>query len=385
MKNKSILLGIVISLIIVDFLLFFVVLSIVMKYTGQGKQLLIENIMIVIIAFIIFSIVQITFHELGHYLYGRYKNFVFCSFTIFQFSIKNKNNNIRFEFTHEFLKQGSCSMIPSKVDQIYSDLPFYSLCGPASDFLLVLIGVLFVLYLTRSTQIMTLEIMLTCIFIIVNQIAFLLNLMPGGYGGYFSDGTKLLWFIRNSDTDQQNIHNLYISSQLFIGVRPQNISFIKFNEDKAKESQKRNFLLDIHMYYHFLDKEDINNALKQIDLIEKSKESYFSIMGESLVYEVFYACCVLKSDIEKAEQIYNNISDTINNMCNLTSYRIRMAYELYVKNDIEKTYEIGKMGLASKYEEDIEGMAVFELEQIKKMMKKLSEVRRDDRKYEGRM
>jgi hypothetical protein len=30
-------------------------------------------------------------------------------------------------------------------------------------------------------------------------------------------------------------------------------------------------------------------------------------------------------------------------------------------------------------------MAVFELEQIKKMMKKLSEVRRDDRKYEGRM
>lgn len=209
--------------------------------------------------------------------------------------------------------------------------------------------------------------------------------MPGEYGGYLSDGTKLLWFIRNSETDQENIHNLYISSQLFIGVRPKNISFMKFNEDKANERQKRDLLLDIQMYYHFLDREDTNNALKQIELIEKSKESYYLIMGESLVYEVFYACCVLKNDIEKAEQIYNNISDGINNMCNLTSYRIRMAYELYVKNDIEKTYEIGKMGLVSKYEEDIEGMAVFELEQIKKMMKELSEVRRDDRKYEGGM
>ncbi|OPZ92845.1 MAG: hypothetical protein BWY74_01393 [Firmicutes bacterium ADurb.Bin419] len=383
MKNKSILVGIVISLSIIDFLLFLDVLSIVMKYTGQGKQLLIENIMTVIIGFIIFGIVQITFHEFGHYLYGKYRNFIFCSFTIFQFSIKKRNNNIRFGFTHEFLKQGSCNMIPRKVEQIYNDLPFYSLCGPVSDFFLVLIGVLSFLYLTRRTQIMTLEIMLSCIFIVINQIAFILNLMPGEYGCYYSDGTKLLWFIRNSETDQENIHNLYISSQLFIGIRPKNISFMKFNEDKAKEGQKRNLLLDIHMYYHFLDKEDTNTALKQIEIIESSKENYFPIMGERLVYEVFYACCVLKKDIVKAEQIYSNISDSINNMCSLTSYRIRMAYELYVKNDIEKTYEIGKKVLVSKYEEDIEGMAVFELEQIKKMMKELGEVRIDDRKHEG--
>ena len=135
--------------------------------------------------------------------------------------------------------------------------------------------------------------------------------------------------------------------------------------------------------YHFLDKEDTNTALKQIEIIESSKENYFPIMGERLVYEVFYACCVLKKDIVKAEQIYSNISDSINNMCSLTSYRIRMAYELYVKNDIEKTYEIGKKVLVSKYEDDIEGMAVFELEQIKKMMKELGEVRIDDRKHEG--
>jgi hypothetical protein len=374
MKKSDIrlLLFIVILLIIVDIYLMFVFSFNIMKYVGQGKQILVRNKVIIGIAFIIFIYVEITFHELGHYLYGKYKKFVFYSFTIFPFSIKKKKNNIRVELTYEFLNQGSCSMLPRKVEDIYTYLPIYNLCGPISDFILVLIGVLYFLYLIKSTQTMTIEIMLICIFVLVNQLTFVLNLMPMDYGGYSSDGTKLLYFIRNSDSDQQEIQNFYISSQLIIGVRPKNIRFIKHYKDKIYGSQNRNLLLDIYMYYYFFDSGDECNTLEQINMLEKTKEDYYSIMGESVKYEIFYACCVLKNNFEKAENLYSNISDSINNTYKITSCRIKMAYELYVKNDIEKALEIGEKGLISKDEYPIEGMAVFEYEQIKKMMNELS-------------
>lgn len=381
-KNNIRLLVIIIILVIID-VFFMVTFSLnIMKYTGQGKQLIIRNKMIIGIAFIIFIYVEITFHELGHYLYGKYKKFIFCSITIFPFSIKKKNNNIKFEFTHEFFNQGSCCMLPRKVEDIYTCFPMYNLCGPISDFLLVSIGVLYFLYSTKSTQTMTIHIMLICVFILINQLTFILNLIPMEHGSYSSDGTKLLYFIRNSDSDQREIQNFYINSQLFIGVRPKNISFIKFNEDKIEQNHNRNLLLDIYMYYYFFDRDDDCNTLKQIDLIEKSKEDYFPIMGESLEYEIFYVCCVLKKDSKKAEQLYSNICDSINNTYKITSCRIKMAYELYVKKDIEKALEIGKMGLESKDEYPIEGMAVFEFDQIKRMMERLSNVNIKDRNYE---
>ncbi|MHB8126894.1 MAG: hypothetical protein ACYDEJ_14910 [Desulfitobacteriaceae bacterium] len=297
-------------------------------------------------------------------------NFKFYSFTIFPVKFERLNDKIKIKRTSDFLNHGSCLMLPENIDRIYSDLPVYYLCGPIANFILISISSIIFYYLTKRIENLTFEVRLLFIFICYNQITFILNIMPFQYWDYSSDGKKLLYFIRNSDPDEKEIQHIFITSQLYAGIRPRDIKFLKLNKDKM-ENLKDDMLLNIYRYYYFLDKGDLFEALKLISLIEQLKQKYYLLMGESLIYEVFYTNCILKNDLRKVKELYLNVSNTINDTYKITCCRINMAYELYIKQNKDNALNIGKAGLETIEDYPIKGLAVFESEQIKQMIKSI--------------
>jgi hypothetical protein len=183
-----------------------------------------------------------------------------------------------------------------------------------------------------------------------------------------TDGKKLLYYIRNSDSDKREIEQISFIVQLGAGVRPRDIKF-RYLRPSSINISNLDVQLDIFRYYHFLDKGDINKSFEIISFIKNSSNLSFQMTGENINFEMFYIYCITNSDIEKVKELYSMIAHSIDCTYKLTSCRIKMAYELYVNKNNLEALNIAYLGLDNKDDYPIKGMAIFEIEQIKNMMK----------------
>lgn len=316
---------------------------------------------IIFFTFLIISFyIQLIFHELGHFFAGKFVKFQFCEFYIFPIVIRRKNGRVNLSFSYNNGNMGACFMYPKTFDKINQRWLIYYLGGLIVNFILISISSFCLAISTFSVSCLYIKMGLI-IFLVINQINFILNAVPIEMDGIKRDGAHILSILRNSPNDENEITLLNITSQLMAGIRPRDISFEIFNNYKEGcNCQQSELLMNIYCYYYYLDKLNIEKSTYYMDLFEKDIEKYSNIFGVTLECEIFYYYCTLKEDINKAEEIYSVVVKKLNIENDIFTCRIQMAYELYIRKDAKKAFEFGQIGLNLIEDYAIRGMAIFE-------------------------
>ncbi|GKU27637.1 M50 family metallopeptidase [Clostridium folliculivorans] len=324
-------------------------------------------IVVIILFFLVFYI-HLAFHELGHLIAGTLVRFKLFSYKIGPFGWYRENDEIRYG-TERNLGYGSrCSMLPTSTDEIYSKLAIYSLGGIIVNVILSVVFFLGSLYIAPKEN----NFLLSAFFILgwgVGIFTVLINIVPFSNKGFKTDGLLALSVIRKSSDDMAQLSTVLVSNQLMAGIRPRDINPSFFSDNNyLADNDISGVVMNYYRFYHFLDLGNEDKAMKYTKLIEENIEVYPEHYRAEMLYNVFYAYCLIINDIDKAKDIFEKIEDSISQNDSISGYRVKMAYELYINNDYKKVIELGSYGLGAKDRYPVRGEAVFEADQIENMM-----------------
>lgn len=314
--------------------------------------------------------IQYIFHELGHFFAGKLLNFKFFELAIFPFVIIKKNERLYLKFKYNDGFMGSCVMCPKTFCEFEERMLFYSSGGLVLSFLLIVIGSLIHIFSIMPNN-LSMEKGLI-LFLVINQINFIRDSIPTEIDGIKSDGAQILSLLRNSESDKKETKLLNIGCKLMAGIRLRDIEFLKCENNSIYNENYSCGLVDIYYYYYYLEVSDYEKAIYYIDFIEKNSRKYYTEFNLNLEYEFLYSYCALKKNIIRAKELYHAIAESLkHNNDNIFCYRIKMAYELYIEGNVNEALHIGKIGLSVIDDFQMKGLAIFEAEQIEKMIKEI--------------
>ncbi|MBK1809660.1 M50 family metallopeptidase [Clostridium sp. YIM B02505] len=324
-------------------------------------------IAVIILFFLVFYL-HLALHEIGHLIAGSLVRFKLFSYKIGPFGWYRENDELKYG-TERNLGYGSrCSMLPTSTDRIYSRLAVYSLGGIIVNVILSLVFFLGSVYIAPKEN----NFLLSAFFILgwgVGIFTVLINIIPFSNKGFKTDGLLALSVIRKSPDDMAQLATVLVSNQLMAGIRPRHINPSFFSENNyIADNDISGVVMNYYRFYHFLDLGDEDRAMNFIRLIEENIEVYPEHYRAEMLYNVFYAYCAISKDSSKSKDIFEKIKNSISQNDTISGYRVKMAYELYINNDYKKVIELGRYGLGVKDSYPVRGEAIFEADQIEKMI-----------------
>jgi len=329
------------------------------------------NIVILLVLLISCEYIDIIIHELGHFIAGNLVKFKFYSFTIFPFIIKNKNKKITLQITDNHGLAGSCIMYPKTFEKLLISLLIYYLGGIGLNFIFIIAYLFLIIYRVPNMSNVFIKIFF-CFLLIVSEFNLIRNTMPSKISGMKSDGSNMLTLISPSDSNDIDLMEMVISLQLFCGIRPRNINLKILGNRKIPSYKKFHDFMSLYYFYHYLDNKDINKAEACMDIIEENIDKYTKDARIDVMCEILYSYSYIKKDINKSKEIYIQISPVLLNDKSTGSFRIQMAYELYIKKDIIKALEFGQSGLSLVNQDEVKGIDIFEKAEIERMIEQIS-------------
>ena len=365
--NKKLLMILITIFVGINILIIFIAFSNIKKISINIENMPKYNIIILLVLLISCHYIDIIIHELGHCIAGNLVKFKFYSFTIFPFIIKNQNKKITFQITDNHGLLGYCIMYPKTFSKLFKELLIYYLGGIGLNFIFIIIYLFLIIYKVPNINNVFIKIFF-CGLLIISEFNLIQNAIPSKVNGMKTDGSNVLTIIKPSDSNDTDLMELIISLQLFSGIRPRDINLKILNNRKILSDKNFHEFISLYYFYHYLDSKDIDKAEQCIDIIEENIDKYTKDSKLDIMYEILYSYSYIKRNIHKAKEIYTQISSILLNDKSIGSFRIQMAYELYIKKDIIKALEFGESGLRVVNQEQLKGIDIFEKAEIEKMM-----------------
>lgn len=312
-------------------------------------------------------------HEIGHLLFGLCSGFRLYELAVGPFHFVKTGKHLRFYVKRN--RYGGMVMMASKhADNLYRRY-----------FTLTLGGVLFslltgaawvaVAILLRNADYLLYSFLLpgafaSCYIIAMNVFAF-------ENDGTYSDGAVLTGIRRRDSQIELNVSLMAIQGMLCAGKSPREIERRYFYEVPEAENCVNRVQLENYRYIYELDSGNTEEAIRLSDAIAQDFNVVPEIYRPGILTDVFYTELVLKKDVNRAKVLWYQIEKYIAHDLNVCNLRIRMAYELYAKEQPRLAIATGKTALSVKDEFIIPGVAKMEERIIETLMREAESRARD--------
>ncbi len=332
---------------------------IIKEYTFQGDRIII--ILLYVVGAIFAGFINAIVHELGHLIAGKINGFAFVSMTIWFFRWKKENSKINFSLCWIGEEAGYTEMVPKSDKNVKKGLTKMTEGGIIASFIMAILSILpvaFMDYLPIEAY------AILSMFLPLSTYYYLGNALPTSSEGIKNDGATARMLRKNTNEAKVVTNILTIHSWLYNGKTPAEIDEnLYFDLPQLPEDNVNFFMLLDARYAYYLDKGDIENALKVSERLESILEYAPKSYRYTVMVDMLYNVCVLKQDFDRADEIMYELDKYINRVNTAQNVRVKIAYLINVleeKEDLKMFFDKAKReqkklplsGLA-KYEEKL--------------------------------
>lgn len=250
----------------------------------------------------------IAVHEGGHAWAGVRMNFDFRTYVVGPFLWDKQPDGWKFKWNKNINTSGGLVIcIPVGTDNLAKRFSFYGAGGPLASLLLAVVafGVFwFVRELVASTFVGQLFVYLSLLIAFLSTVIFLITAIPLHAGGFYSDGARVLRFLRCGDTAQFEVLMLKIVSTSMAGVRPRLLDKNELLEARALGEKLQAPMVVYISYFQYLsalDRHEIEEAERYLNEYVQGAEAVPEGLRGSVWLEAAFYYAVVCNDLASAE------------------------------------------------------------------------------------
>ncbi len=253
------------------------------------------------------------FHEGGHALAGIWVNFDFRMYVIGPFMWEKEETGWKFKWNKNVNTSGGMVLcLPTESENLKNRFSVYAAGGPLASLLLAVIAYsLFNLILppsiSKQVVLLTLAYLLFLI-AFLSSIIFIATSLPFHFGGFSSDGARILHLQQGGDKARFELLILKIMSSSAGGMRPSLLNSTELEEAQVL-AKKLNapFGVYLHSYFHQAcwDKGDLEAAEKHLMNYISEIESIPDGIRSAVWLDAAFFYAHAKKDIDQAIHYWN--------------------------------------------------------------------------------
>ncbi len=302
---------------------------------------------IMIVGGFVVNYIHIILHELGHYFGGLVGGYKLQSFRIGFIDFYNSNGKIKVRF--QKLKNnyaGLCQMVPTNSEKALTG--FYRFVFGGLFMSAVVTALLFaVVILPFFVTVNTYLYLAVCCGFPLTLMVFLTNASASIQVMGMTDGMYLKAIKRNLPDGVAAVQVQVAQSMMSNGVRPRDIGEdIMENFPVLPTGSMIDIVVKSNKFSYYLDKKDYDSAIKTADSLYAILDQIPDVYLTAILSDIFYSECVLKGNIQFANDVYMEISDEIEANPDTSHLRNRAVYEKYILNDEKKAKETAKLAIS---------------------------------------
>lgn len=366
MDRKKVIRNNVILIAIVGVMVFFVAF-VNDAYHGTSNMYL--TILFYLIGAIFWGVVNAFVHEIGHVVAGKKNGFIITAVTVWFFKWIRVGNKFRFYFTLIKEEAGFTESVPTNADNIEKRLKKMSFGGIVASGILMIASFIPLFFCGKMAywlySVMAVALPISGYYFFGNVIPFISN-------GVRNDGSIIDGINKDADDVKVIIALLKINAELYTGKTYSEIDEKLFFDLPQLPEDSPYFVGNlIARYNYYLDKEDYENAKKITERLIGLSEDMPKELEMLCKLNALYDACTFNYNDEKADDYMYEVENVLNADMSPTSFRIRLAYVLYVTKNKEIVNDFYKkcLKLCKKYY--ILGVSKFERKLVDRMKKDL--------------
>lgn len=335
-----------------------------------------ESIIVCFVLFIIGFIVFVwvaymihgIFHELGHLIGCKLVGYQFALLRIGTLTVIKKNKKWSIKVQKVYGSAGQCVCYPTMEmkESICYALPIMS--GVVMNVIMCIVANYLMLVGSTCSGIVcisTLGFDFFClIFLVVGLVFIATNGFPLQNSYICNDGRCFVLMIGNQEAQRCYVILAKIDYLLFIGKTYQEIpvSFFSLSEDADIGNDLIGSVLLMEYYYH-LDSDNPKEAKRCLNHWRPFMYRLSSMMKIEISCELLYLELITEQRKEKIEKLYTAqvCKRLAENICDLHVLRIKLAYELYYQNNIQKAKSLYREAIKINEDYPISGEGKFNL------------------------
>lgn len=353
MKRSTNIINNIIYFLITMATLFLVVVTFNQRY-NEGAFLSITTF---VIGAIMAGIINTFAHEFGHYFAGKKNGFVFSCMCVWFFKWTKVNKQVRFNFVMIGEEAGYTEMIPTSKDSLDRKFARMTRGGIIASLLMLLIGIPPIFIKSLPSFIYA----IWSIFLPIGCYYFFGSFLPTSSEGILNDGAVIRGIKKKYDTMTVALSILAIQSEMYNGKTPSEIDEgLYFNLPQLPEDDPNFALLLDARYCYYLDNGDYENAKKASDrmlsIVEYMPKNY-KIQAK---LNCLYNACTFDYNEDVADDIMYDIERFLNNVNTASTVRVKLAYLINIKGEIDSFDIFYKKGLKEADRCQIKGLGRFE-------------------------
>jgi hypothetical protein len=276
---------------------------------GKAAATVPASVMIALaVAFIPAFFFVIAVHEGGHAWAGVRVNFDFRTYVVGPFLWDKQPDGWKFKWNKNINTSGGLVIcIPTGTDNLAKRFSFYGAGGPLASLVLSIIA--FGIYRLAAEVVVpsTVAQFFMCLLLMIaflSAFIFLVTAIPLHAGGFYSDGARVLRFLRGGDTAQFEVLMLKIVSSSMAGIRPRDLDKTELLQAHALgEKLQAPMVVYIHyfLYLSALDKNELETAAHHLNEYVQAAEEVPEGMRGSVWLEAAFFYAVVRHELELAE------------------------------------------------------------------------------------
>ncbi|HSL85774.1 MAG TPA: M50 family metallopeptidase [Bacteroidales bacterium] len=314
---------------------------------------------IMFVLFFIGVFLVINIHELGHLIVGKLLGYEFLMFRAGIFSVHKENGRLRFSLVRNVGYGGLCAMLP-KGDSDLKDFAVYSTGGIIFN---IITGILFILapgYFSLP-GVFSVPLYGTGL---VSVILALINAWPFFSMNQPTDGMMFYSIMKNSPLAERFYESAMLSQKLVAGTRPREL--ILEMPDLPIEDHLE-LMKILYLYFMALDKGEVPLAGEYIAMVEENLGKVPPYTLPVYYYEIIYYS-LITGNLVKAMNYHEKAGNILKNDRDINGLRIKAYYAYHVEKDEKKALKLANEGIAVMEKYPFRGQAVFEEEQLEKLI-----------------
>jgi hypothetical protein len=277
---------------------------------GQAAESLPTSVIITLaVLFLPAFFFAIAVHEAGHAWAGVRMNFDFRTFVVGPLLWDKRPEGWRFMWNRNInISGGLVICIPRGTENLANRFSFYGAGGPLASLLLALAaaGLFFAGRTWGGPGVVMQGLVYTCLMLaFLSACIFLVTAIPLHSGGFYSDGARVLRFLRGGDTARFDVLLLKLVSNSMAGNRP-----ALHSRDELQEALDLGTRLEspmtVYVSYYFyqwaLDTGQPDEAERHLNNYVQRAEDVPDGMRGTVWLEAAYYYAVVRHSAEKAEE-----------------------------------------------------------------------------------
>ncbi len=266
------------------------------------------HVAILLLSLIPIYFIVVGFHEGGHVAAGILMGFEFRMFVIGPFLWEKQNGNIVFKWnTNVNVSGGMAICLPKDSENLSKRFSIYAAGGPIAS--LIFSGFTFLLSAitgawAENSEWLSITKELLFVTSFLSLLIFGLTALPFHTGGFYSDGARVIRFLRGGDVARFDLLLLKIITGSASGIRPRDLSLAEILE--AKElAQKLQARMEVYIHsYHYqveLDNNNIEHAEMHLQNYVKLADDVPGGIRNAVWLDAAFFYAAMKQNQERAE------------------------------------------------------------------------------------